>query len=198
MRSAGATCSWMRASAGLRKRAGIIDDAPAGQRAERGVEVIEIRVRQWQRHTARAELPLDDAAGRGVGAKAAAEPEQAAPRIEDAIAGAFEFQRRRQLHESSIRPRAASAAKRHGEDRLLVLPLAVPEARQHGLAVEHHRGIGGEDEIGQAWFGGKISIAAPAPASTRRKPRPLPLARWHAKLAPQSAQAFGSIHGLML
>lgn len=50
---------------------------------------------------------------------------------------------------SSIRPRTLSvwnAASKTG----YVAPLAVTEARQHRLAVEHHGGIGGEDEVRQA------------------------------------------------
>ena len=47
-------------------------------------------------------------------------------------------------------PARGERGKTRGEYRLFVLPLAMAKARQHGPAAEHDRGIGGEDEVGQA------------------------------------------------
>src|SRR5271156_5830208 len=71
------------------ERAGIIDDGAAWQRTKRGVEMIEAWIGKRQGDRAQPESPFQRAAGRGVGAEAAAEPEQPAPAVEQAIAGAF-------------------------------------------------------------------------------------------------------------
>ena len=50
----------------------------------------------------------------------------------------------------SISPRALQRTECRLEVRLLALALRMAEARQQHLAVEHHRGVGGEHQIGHA------------------------------------------------
>ena len=73
-----------------------------------------------------------------------------------------------------IRPRALQRAERGAKHRLLAAPLAMAEARQQRLAVEHDGGVGGEDEIGQVRLRiDQIDLGAGA-AQRAVQRRPLP------------------------
>ena len=86
----------------------------------------------------------------GVGARTVAHPEQLAPLVPDAIAGAFEHDVIRQLAHGIDQAARLQRAECGFEMRLLAAALRVAEARQQHLAVEHDGGVGGEHEIGQA------------------------------------------------
>ena len=128
----------------------IIDDIAGWQRAERGVEVIEARVGQFERHAFDSEIIRDNIRSGAIGARAAAHPELAAIRIPDAIAGALLNHvagQRLDRIEPGLR------LERVGEHGFLGLSLRVTEARQKRLAVEHDGGVGGEDEVWEIGLG---------------------------------------------
>src|SRR6516165_5871254 len=108
---------------------------------------------QWQCHAGSTELALKEGSSRRVGTKAAAEPEQAPPGIPDAIAGAFEDESFRQPHDFVEHASFGERGKVRRKYRLLVLSLRMAKPRQHGLAVEHHCGIGRKDQVRQTGNG---------------------------------------------
>ena len=111
--------------------------------------MIETRVGERQRDTAKPKRLLDRSCRRGIGTKAAAEPKQIAARVVDAVAGTFERHVLRQFDHLIDDAAHLQRPERGIEDRLLVAPFAMAEARQHRFAVEHDRGIGSEDQIRQ-------------------------------------------------
>src|SRR5258708_3698455 len=134
-------------------RAPPIHDLAAGQGSERRVHVIEALVREFERHHLASEHVRDRVRGRRVGARAVAHPEQIAPLVPNAVAGAFEHEALGQLSHRIDEAARLQRSKGCFEMRFLALTLRMPEARQQCLAIEHDGRIRGEDEIGQAGDG---------------------------------------------
>ena len=88
-------------------------------------------------------------------------------------------------------------AEGRGEHRLLDLALGMAEAREQRLAVEHHRGVRGEDEIRRAFERRTVSTIAPASSSAACSAIHCCAAR-ACSAVPSSAHFAGSIQGLML
>src|SRR5262245_26712474 len=114
---------------GRRERARIVHDAPARQRAQRRVQVIKTGVSQRQRQAALTKLPLEEDCRRCVRAETAPKPEQAPPRVPDAVARTFQddaVRKCRNLIEQATRSERSKGGR---EDRLLVAPFGMAKAR---------------------------------------------------------------------
>ena len=94
-------------------------------------------------------------------------------RVPEAIAGAFERDARRQGDDLIDQTAPAQDIERRRKDRLLALALRVAEACEQCLAVEHHSGVGGEDEIRQAVL--RLEQFDPGAAGAERTEQALPL-----------------------
>src|SRR5215471_18043965 len=90
MRCSGATCASMVPRGGGRERGRIVNNGSARQGAKRRIQVIKAGVGQRQRQAAVTQLPLEDGCRRNVRTEAAPEPEQAPPRVPDAVARTFQ------------------------------------------------------------------------------------------------------------
>ncbi|HTQ81846.1 MAG TPA: hypothetical protein VMI47_01140 [Pseudolabrys sp.] len=137
---------------GWAKGAGKVEYVAARKHAKRRIEMIEVRIGEGERDAARAELLLDDFAGGDVGAVPAAHPELPTLPIPDAITGTFERHARRHFHNLVNEPARLQRAEYGRQHRLFTLALGMEETRQQRLAVKHHCGVGGEDEIGKIGF----------------------------------------------
>ena len=87
------------------------------------------------------------------GAWAAADPEQVARGVPDAVAGAFLVTT---VDEGDVGEQAVrlQALERGHEMRFFAATFGVAEAGDERLAVEHDAGVGGEHQIGLAGHGG--------------------------------------------
>ena len=135
----------------------IVEDLPARQRAEAGVQVIVARAGQRQAHHLATEMPGDDRRGVRAGARALPRPEQTAAGVPDAVAGAF----LEGLDLGHMVERALGSQRLEGGEkpRLLAAALRMAEARDQGHAVEYDGGIGREDHVGLAGEAGQNADA---------------------------------------
>jgi len=112
--------------------------------------VVEALGRQLQRHDFLAKRMADRADRRFVGALPVSCPEELAVAVPDAIAGALLQDARREVDDLVDQAALLQLHERRAEHRLLALALGMAETGQHHLAVQHHRSVRREHQVGQA------------------------------------------------
>ena len=117
------------------------------QGAKAGVEMVELRRGQLERHHPAVEEARDLLDRRENRALPVAGPEELARPVPDGVSGAFleaAFGEHRHLVEQAAR---AHVLKRRVIRRLFALPLGTGEAGHDRPAVQHHGGVGGKHHV---------------------------------------------------
>ena len=173
--------------------------SPPRKRAERRVHVIEARIGELERHRLDAEAA--STAARAARRSAGHSPSRTWPRVRSQTQSPAPSRRMPsgRCRTSSIMPaRLRACAKARSKCASSPCRSGWRKRASSAIAVHHHGGIGGEDEIGQA-------RPRAAPVRSRRRassacdgaPRHSLSARWRRAPAPRWPSSPGSIHGLI-